>query len=156
MRCPHPDILPTGFCFEVHKTVTATDIHLWARQAGYPSPVRGEAAFAQQRFLEHTTAPNAYLTSLAADTATRLAAYLPCHGVILETLRVHFTVPVFVGTILRDVVTVIAWDAVAGLYWLDIRVLRADGTQAALGTAWIRPGAPHLPPVEALPREQQG
>jgi len=140
MMEPEPaDILPPGFRYEVHKRVTATDVHLWAGLTGEQSPIRSATAFAQQAAAERWVAPGAYLTGLVADTVARLAARVPPPGASIETLRVHFAAPVPVGTTLSVVVTVAAWDATAGFYWLDIHAARGDGTPAVLGWAWLRP-----------------
>lgn len=106
---PH-DVLPCGFRYEVQKTVTASDVYLWAGLAGQQLPVRSSAAFAQQAVMPHAVVPDAYLVGLIADTAGRLAACVPSLEAQLETLHVHFTAPVPVGTILRVVVTVDAWE----------------------------------------------
>lgn len=131
-------LLPQGFRYEVYKTVTATDVHLWAGLIGERSPVHGESVFAQQTAMSRRVAPGAYLIGLVADIAARLAARVPPPGASLETLRVHFVAPVLVGTTLRVVATVDGWDSATGRYWLDIHATRGDGSPAVLGWAWLR------------------
>jgi acyl dehydratase len=144
MDAAHPDILPRGFRYEMHKKVTATDIRLWAGLTGQRSPNLSVSAFAQQTAVERCAVPGAYLTGLVVDTAARLAARVPPPGARLTTLRMHFNAPVLVGTTLYVVVTVTAWDAAVGLYWLDICATGADGALVVLGAAGLRPHPPIL------------
>lgn len=139
MEHDHIHVLPTAFRYEVHRTVTASDIHLWAGLAGTRLPAQSGSAFAQQASEAGHVAPNAYLTGLVVDTAARLAAYIPPPGAMLTALVVQFTAHVLVGTTLTMVVTVAEWDAAAGLYWLDISATRTDGRQALMGRAGLRP-----------------
>ena len=145
MNSERADILLPGFRYEVHKRVTATDVHLWAGLTGERWPMRNASALAHQTAIEHALAPGAYLTGLVADTAARLAARVPAPGASIESLRVHFTAPVPLGTTLYVVATMVAWDAIAGLYWLDVHAQRGDGTVAMVGWAWLRPHPPPLP-----------
>jgi 3-hydroxybutyryl-CoA dehydratase len=135
----HPDLLPQGFCYEVHKTVTESDMHLWAGLMGEWHSVQIDSAFARQTARGRYVAHGAYIAGLIVATASRLAAHMPPPGAILMTLNVHFTAPVPVGTTLAVTVTVAEWDAAAGLYWLDIRATRSDGTPAATGKVGLRP-----------------
>ena len=139
MEVAHPDLLPTGYRYEVRKTVTASDVYFWAGLTGEPYPVQGVSGFAQQAALEGYVVHSAYLTSLIAATAVHLADHIPLPGAILVNLMMQFTAPVSVGTTLSIVVTVTEWDAAASLYWLDIRVTCADGILAVLGQAGLRP-----------------
>lgn len=142
---PEPsNLLPNGFRYEVHKTVTATDIRLWAGLTGKRSSAQCASAFAQRQAAAQQIAPNAYLTGLVVDIASRLAACLPPPGAVLAGLTMTFTAPLLVGTTLRVAVTVNAWDAATGLYWLDICATRADGTQVVTGKAGLRPRQPLL------------
>ena len=145
MGTVHPDILPCGFRHEAHKTVTASDIRLWAGLTGRRLPSRGGQAFAQQTAVARDVAPDAFLTGLVMDTAAMVAARIPPPGALLTLLAVQFTAPVFVGTTVAVVVTVAEWDAAARLYWLDICLTRADGTLAVIGKAGLRPHTTLLP-----------
>jgi acyl dehydratase len=142
---PHA-LLPRGFRYEVHRLVTASDIHLWAGLTGHQMSVHSTSAFTHQAVARHFVAPDAYLIGLIADTALRLAAHVPTLEARLESLHVHFTAPVLLGTALRVAVTVDTWDAAAGVYLLDIRVTCAGTTPAVSGQAWLRPSAP-LPAI---------
>jgi acyl dehydratase len=144
MEAVHLDLLTKGFRYEVHKMVTGSDMHLWARLTGERLPVRSVSAFAQQTAMERCAIPGAYLTGLVVDTAARLAARVPPPGAMLTTLRVHFSAPALVGTTLCVVVTVTAWDAAAGLFWLDICATGTDGAPVVLGAAGLRPHTPIL------------
>lgn len=139
MEPGHADILPPGFRYEVHRRVTATDVHLWAGLTGEQAPIRSLMAFAQQTAAERCVAPGAYLTGLVVDIAGRLAAHVPSPGALLTGVMVQFIAPVPVGATLTVVVTVTEWDAVAGLYRLDIRATLADGTSVVTGIAGLRP-----------------
>ena len=139
MEPGHIQLFPTAFRYEVHRTVTAADIHLWAGLTGTRLPARSGSAFAQQAAAASRAAPEAYLTGLVADTAARLVACIPPPGAILTALAVQFMAHVLVGTTLMIVVTVAEWDAAAGLYWLDISATRADNRQVLTGRAGLRP-----------------
>lgn len=139
MEPVHPELLPRGFSYEVHKTVTASDVYLWAGLTGEWYPAQSDTAFGQQTAVRQGVTQAAYLTGLIVATASRLAARIPPPGAILATLNVHFTAPVLVGTTISITVTVSEWDATASLYWLDIRATRADGTPAVIGKAGLRP-----------------
>ena len=139
MESEPSNLLPSGFRYEVHKTVTATDIHLWAGLTGKRPRTQGASAFAQRKAVAHQVAPDAYLAGLAVDTASRLAARLPPPGAVLAGLTMSFTASLLVGTTLCLAVTVTAWDAAADLYWLDVCATRADGTPVMTGKAALRP-----------------
>jgi acyl dehydratase len=139
MEHAYPDLLPCGFRYEIHKTVTESDLRLWAGLAGERYPIYGASALAQQAALSHSVVHNTYITVLIGATVARLAAHLPPPGAAMATLTVHFAAPVLIGTTLCVAVTVIEWDAVACLYWLDVRVTRADGTLTLTGKAGLRP-----------------
>ncbi len=135
----HAHLLPNGFRYEVHKMVTATDLYLWARLTGEQYVVQRASTLDQQTAVRRRVVHSAYLTDLIVNGASHVAARLPPPGGILTALTMHFTAPVLVGTTLCVAVTVTDWDAEAGLYWLDLRVTRADGTLAVLGRAALRP-----------------
>ena len=139
MECAYLALLPNGFRHEIHKTVTASDIHLWATLTGDALPVYKVSAFAQQTTIERHVAPGAYLSSLAVATVASLAARLPPPGAMITMLRMHFAAPVLVGTTLSVVVTVTTWDTTSKLYWLDICATGADGVPVVFGTAGLRP-----------------
>jgi len=139
MESEPSNLLPSGFRYELHKAVTATDIHLWTGLTGKRPRAQGASAFAQRKAVAHQVAPDAYLTGLVVDTASCLAARIPSPGATLTELAVQFFGSVCVGTNLAVVVTVAEWDATTGLYWLDICATRADGTQVATGKAALRP-----------------
>jgi acyl dehydratase len=139
MESEPSNLLPSGFRYELHKTVTATDIHLWAGLTGKRSSAQRASAFAQRQAAAHQFAPDAYLTGLVVDTAACLAACFPSPGASLTGLAIQFTASVHVGTTLSVTITVMEWDAAAGLYWLDVCATRADGTQVVTGKAGLRP-----------------
>jgi acyl dehydratase len=135
----HAHLLPNGFRYEVHKTVTATDLYLWARLTGERYAVHRVSALDQQTAARRHVVHGAYLTDLIVIAASHMAACLPPPGGSLAALTVHFTASVLVGTTLCVAVTVTDWDARAGLYWLDLRATRADGAPVVLGQAALRP-----------------
>lgn len=141
MEVAHSDILPNGYRYEVHKTVTASDVYLWAGLTGERYPAQGTSAFVQQAALGRYVAHNTYITSLIAATASHLAAHIPLPGATLVALKIQFITPVMVGTTLSIVMTVTTWDATEHLYWLDTHATRADGTLAVLGQVGLRPCA---------------
>ncbi len=74
MESEPSNLLPSGFRYELHKAVTATDIHLWTGLTGKRPRAQGASAFAQRKAVAHQVAPDAYLTGLVVDTASCLAA----------------------------------------------------------------------------------
>jgi acyl dehydratase len=144
MEHAHPDLLLRGFRYEVHKRVTETDVYLWSGLVGDCYPVHNTTAFARQTAVERPIAQHAYIAGLIVATTAHVSAHISSSGAILERLTMHFSGPVMVGTTLAVTVTVTDWDSAAGLYWLDIRATRADGTPAVLGTAGLRPHTARL------------
>lgn len=136
---PNPDLPPLGFRYEIHKTVTATDVHLWAGLTGKRLVSSSTSAFTQQKNGTRQAAPDAYLTGLIVDAAASIAAHIPLPGATLTGLAVQFIAPVPVGTTLAVVVTLSGWDATARLYTLDISATGPDGSMALIGKAELRP-----------------
>ncbi len=134
----HPDLLPPGFRYEIHKTVTTTDMYLWDGLAGDRYVAQSDTAFRQQTVVARTVMQDGYLVGLVISAASRLAAHIPPPGGRLVALSIRLGVPVLVGTTLTITMTVNGWDAVTNLYWLDIRATCSGGATAVMGQASLR------------------
>lgn len=138
MERVHPNLLPYGFRYEIHKTVTATEVYLWAGLVGERYVIQSSTAFSQQAEVERTAVQSAYVAGLVTSSVSRFAAHIPPPGGLLVALSIQVGAPVLVGTPLTITITVNEWDAVANLCWLDIRVTCNDGATAVTGKAGLR------------------
>lgn len=144
MEAARPDLLSYGFRYELHKTVTIADVRLWSGLTGERWSAPHRSALQQQATLRGRVVPDAYLTGLIVATASRLADTLPPPGAVIVNVGVQFSAPVLLGTTLTVAVTVRDWEASAGLFRLEIKVSRAEGSLVALGHAGLRPYPRHL------------
>jgi acyl dehydratase len=141
----YANLLPNGFRYEIHKTVTATDLYLWARLTGEPYNLQRTLALRHQAAARRCVVPGAYLTDLSMTAVSRLAAHVPAPGAVLTTLTVHFTRPVLVGTSLCVTVTITDSDSQTEMYWLDLCVTGADGKTVLRGKAALQQHRAWLP-----------
>lgn len=146
MESARPELFLDGLRYEIHKTITETDTHLWAYLTGEREGAPMLPAFARQQAQRRRAVQSGYMAGLLVEAATRLAAHTPAPGATLVRLSADLLTPVPVGTTLLVRATVSAWDPIARLYWLDLGAIRADGRPAITGVAALRPNVPLVGP----------
>lgn len=147
METARPGHFLGGLRYEIHKTVTESDVHRWALLTGAHEAAPLLPAFAHMQARHGRAVQTGYLAGLLVEAASTLVARAPEPGTTLVRLSLELLTPVPVGSALLVRATLAGWDPGPRLYWIDLGAIRADGQAAITGVATMRPSAPPFGPL---------
>ncbi len=130
------DELRVGDAAESSKTITETDIALFAAVTGDFNPVHMDAEFAKTTPFGARVAHGPITLSLSAGI---LGMRLPGIGTVAVTNHIDYRKPVYIGDTITTRVEVAELDAARNRATMSLRWTNQDGAVVAEGVAVVKP-----------------
>lgn len=128
--------ITVGDCATFSKTVTESDIYLYAGIIGDFNPAHINQAYAEKTFFKKRIA-HGMLS--AGFISTVIASHLPGPGTIYIRQELDFTAPVYIGDTITATVTVVETETDKNRVTLDTRCENQDGVVVINGKAIVSP-----------------
>lgn len=130
------DELKVGDTAQISKTITASDIELFAKATGDFNPVHLDQAYAEKTMFKGRIAHGAFSIGLLS---TVLGNILPGHGTIYLSQEVKFLAPVRIGDTITAKVEVIELISEKNRAKFRTSCTNQDGKLVVDGIAWAMP-----------------
>lgn len=123
-----------GQSAQVTKTITETDVYLFAGVTGDMNPAHVNEVYAQGTRFQHRIAHGVLSAGLISAA---LGMYLPGPGSIYMGQGLKFRAPVYIGDTITAVVTITALDTEKNRAVLETKVVNQEGKPVVTGEATL-------------------
>lgn len=123
-----------GQSAQVTKTITETDVYLFAGVTGDMNPAHVNEVYAQGTRFQHRIAHGMLSAGLISAA---LGMYLPGPGSIYMGQTLKFRAPVYIGDTITAVVTITSLDTEKNRAVLETKVVNQEGKTVVTGEATL-------------------
>ncbi|MBQ9166268.1 MAG: MaoC family dehydratase [Oscillospiraceae bacterium] len=123
-----------GQSAQVTKTITETDVYLFAGVTGDMNPAHVNEVYAQGTRFQHRIAHGMLSAGLVSAA---LGMYLPGPGSIYMGQTLKFRAPVYIGDTITAVVTITSLDTEKNRAVLETKVVNQEGKTVVTGEATL-------------------